>query len=71
LGDMQAKLLAKVEELTLHMIQAEERNDRLEQRNRELQERIAKLEGTSAATANPPVADEINQGAAGSGKHPE
>jgi hypothetical protein len=37
LGDMQAKLLAKVEELTLHLIQADEKN-------RELQERIARLE---------------------------
>ena len=44
LGDMQAKLLAKVEELTLHMIQAEERNNRLDRQNRELQERIARLE---------------------------
>ncbi len=44
LGDMQAKLLAKVEELTLHMIQAEERSNRLEAQNRELQERITKLE---------------------------
>jgi hypothetical protein len=43
-GDMQAKLLAKIEELTLHMIQADERNTGLEQRNRELQERIARLE---------------------------
>jgi hypothetical protein len=30
-GDMQTKLLAKIEELTLHMIQEHERNDRLEQ----------------------------------------
>ena len=30
LGDMQSKLLAKVEELTLHMIQADERSNRLE-----------------------------------------
>ncbi len=36
-GDMQVKLLAKVEELTLHLIRAEEKN-------RELQERIARLE---------------------------
>jgi hypothetical protein len=50
-GEMQAKLLAKVEELTLHMIEAderskrdEERNKSLEQQNRELQERIARLE---------------------------
>jgi BMFP domain-containing protein YqiC len=34
---MQAKLLAKIEELTLHMIQADEKN-------RELQTRIAQLE---------------------------
>jgi hypothetical protein len=44
LGEMQAKLLAKIEELTLHMIQEHERNDGLERRNRELQERIARLE---------------------------
>jgi hypothetical protein len=43
-GDMQVKLLAKVEELTLHMIQAEERNNRLDQQNRELRERLARLE---------------------------
>ena len=30
LGEMQTKLLAKIEELTLHMIQADERNHRLE-----------------------------------------
>jgi hypothetical protein len=44
LGDMQAKLLAKIEELTLHMIQAEDNNNRLEQQNRELQNRVAALE---------------------------
>src|SRR5262249_13848382 len=43
-GEMQAKLLAKIEELTLHMIQEHERNDRLEQRNRELEARLARLE---------------------------
>ncbi len=37
-GEMQSKLLAKIEELTLHMIQANERNDRLEQQNRDLRE---------------------------------
>jgi len=37
LGDMQMKLLAKIEELTLHAI-------RLEQQNRELQDRMARLE---------------------------
>jgi hypothetical protein len=48
-GEMQSKLLAKVEELTLHMIQADERNNRLDQQNRELRDRIARLE-TGAAT---------------------
>lgn len=37
LGDMQSKLLAKVEELTLHLIQAE-------QKNRDLEERLDRLE---------------------------
>src|SRR5260370_38811857 len=37
LGDMQARLLAKIEELTLHLIHADEKN-------RELQERVARLE---------------------------
>jgi hypothetical protein len=36
-GDMQAKLLAKVEELTLHLIQQEKEN-------RDLRERMARLE---------------------------
>ena len=49
LGDMQAKLLAKVEELTLHMIQSDERNDRLERQNQELRERLARLEISGAA----------------------
>jgi hypothetical protein len=39
LGDMQTKLLAKVEELTLHMIQ-------LEQQNRELQQKVERLESS-------------------------
>lgn len=43
-GEMQAKLLAKIEELTLHMIQAEERNNRLEAQNREIGERLVSLE---------------------------
>ena len=57
-GEMQAKLLAKVEELTLHMIdadehlrQADERNKALERQNLELQQRIARLE---AAAGNSP-----------------
>jgi hypothetical protein len=44
LGEMQAKLLANIEELTLHMIHEHERNDMLERQNRELQARIARLE---------------------------
>jgi hypothetical protein len=35
LGEMQSKLLAKIEELTLHAMQADERNDRLEQEVRQ------------------------------------
>jgi len=44
LGDMQGKLLAKIEELTLHMIRAEDRNDRLEQENAALRLRIRQIE---------------------------
>ena len=46
---MQAKLLAKVEELTLHMIQTDERNNRLEQQNQELRDRLARLEKGAAS----------------------
>ena len=56
MGDMQSKLLAKVEELTLHMIQAEERNNRLEEQNRELRDRIGRLEKGAAASATPTAA---------------
>jgi hypothetical protein len=42
LGEMQAKLLAKIEELTLHMIQAEEENQKL-------RERIERLEAGHAS----------------------
>jgi hypothetical protein len=42
LGDMQAKLLAKIEELTLHLIQAD-------QQNRDLQDRIERLEARGPA----------------------
>lgn len=45
IGAMQAKLLAKIEELTLHVIRESERNDRLEQRSRELEERLVRMEG--------------------------
>jgi hypothetical protein len=51
LGDMQAKLLAKVEELTLNAIEASnqiqktrDENQALEQQNRRLEERLASLE---------------------------
>ena len=40
MGDMQAKLLSKVEELTLHLI-------RMEKENAALRERVVALEGTA------------------------
>ncbi len=40
-GEMQSKLLAKIEELTLHMIRAEEQNQ-------ELRDRLARLEKGAA-----------------------
>lgn len=43
LGEMQVKLLEKIEELTLHMIAAEERSRLLERKNRDLEERLLKL----------------------------
>ena len=46
-GDMQSKLLAKIEELMLHMIRADERNNRLEKQNQELRDRISRLEAQS------------------------
>ena len=52
-GDMQAKLLAKVEELTLHMIQADERSNQMEKQNRELRERVAQLESRLTVGAAP------------------
>lgn len=42
-GEMQAKLLAKIEELTLHMIREHERNDWLEKQNQELRDEIRKI----------------------------
>jgi hypothetical protein len=48
-SEMQSKLLAKVEELTLHMI-------RQENENRELRERIARLEKGEANGATPTAA---------------
>jgi hypothetical protein len=44
LGDMQTKLLAKIEELTLHMIETERENQELRNQSQELQERISHLE---------------------------
>jgi hypothetical protein len=43
LGEMQSKLLAKIEELTLHLIASEERN-------RQLEERLSSVEGRLAAS---------------------
>jgi hypothetical protein len=48
LGEMQSKLLAKIEELTLHMIHAEERSDRIERENGELRREIEQLKSRSA-----------------------
>ncbi|MEO8595980.1 MAG: hypothetical protein ABI759_21845 [Candidatus Solibacter sp.] len=55
-GDMQAKLLAKVEELTLYMIEHDKENIDLRERitrqtsqNEELRERLARLEKGAAA----------------------
>jgi hypothetical protein len=53
LGDMQAKLLAKVEELTLHAIQQEKENrelrENLTRENQELRDRLARLEKGAAS----------------------
>jgi hypothetical protein len=50
-GEMQAKLLAKVEELTLHLIQMEERNKRLELENRKLSKRVGRIEAGATRRA--------------------
>jgi hypothetical protein len=42
-GDMESKLLAKIEELTLHMIQADDRIRSLEEQNRKLLENQSKV----------------------------
>jgi hypothetical protein len=49
MGDMQSKLLAKIEELTLHMIQQDKEN-------RNLRERIAQLEAHAAGVPSGPGA---------------
>ena len=51
IGDMQTKLLAKIEELTLHMIQAEERSNRLEQQVKDLRDQLAGFNRASESTA--------------------
>ena len=43
LGEMQSKLLAKIEELTLHMIELDQRNAQLTQQNREFAGEIEEL----------------------------
>lgn len=45
IGELQVKLLAKIEELTLHMIEMDERNSELEQQNRELREQNQIIQG--------------------------
>ncbi len=44
LGSMQTKIVEKVEELTLYIIQLKEQNDKLQQSNTELLQRLEKLE---------------------------
>jgi len=44
-GEMQAKLLAKIEELTLHLIEQQKRIERLTEQNAELNKRIQAVEG--------------------------
>ena len=55
-GEMQVKLLAKIEELTLHMIRADDRNHRLDRQNQELRGRIARLEKGAAVGVKPAAA---------------
>jgi len=62
-NEMQKKLLAKVEELTLHMIQQEKDNQELrahmaeqEKQNQELRERLVRIERSAAADRTPVVA---------------
>jgi len=56
LGDMQAKLLAKVEELTLHMIQQEKENRELRDQVQELREHLARPEKRAASDLTPAAA---------------
>jgi hypothetical protein len=50
-GEMQAKLLAKIEELTLHMIEMEKRSSQLEQRNADLEQQNREISGRMAELA--------------------
>ncbi|MBM3238557.1 hypothetical protein FJZ31_19860 [Candidatus Poribacteria bacterium] len=45
LGEMQSKLLQKVEELTLYMIEQNKKIEKLEKENEELKNRVSSLEG--------------------------
>ncbi|HLH18980.1 MAG TPA: hypothetical protein VKX45_17300 [Bryobacteraceae bacterium] len=60
IGDMQAKLLAKVEELTLHMIQQEKDNrelrDKMNQQTMEIQDLRERLAKGPATDSTPAVA---------------
>lgn len=56
-GEMEARLLAKVEELTLHMIAAEERSEKLERQNRLLQERLERMEARVKEAASTAESD--------------
>ena len=60
IGDMQAKLLAKVEELTLHMIQQEKDNrelrDKMNEQTKEIQELRERLAKSAATDSTPAVA---------------
>jgi hypothetical protein len=51
LGDMQTKMLAKVEELTLYMIQADEQNQKLQARIASLEARLANREVKDTSTS--------------------
>lgn len=50
-GGMEAKLLGKIEELTLHMIEAEERNQRLEKEIALLKKSVSESQATQSRAA--------------------
>jgi hypothetical protein len=62
-GEMQTKLLAKIEELTLHVIEGEERGLRLDQQNRDLANRILVLEGRSRGPGKTVITSQPGAGA--------